>query len=99
MPGFAANPEMLVDIVERMARFEQQLESALDDADQRVNRLHATWTGAAATEHLAAHRRWAQGAREMREALAVMRQIATVAEQNYTDAATTNAQMWAEALG
>ncbi len=95
MPHFRVDTAQLFDVVEQIARFDQRLESALEQADARVDRLHATWTGAAAAKHQAAHQRWKTGAQEMRQALVVMRQIATTAHDNYTGAATTNARMWA----
>jgi ESAT-6 family protein len=93
--GFRVDPAQLWEAIEQLTRFEQHLVSALEQADARVDRLHATWTGAAAAEHRAAHQRWQRGAEEMRQALVVMRQIATTAHENYTAAAAVNARMWA----
>lgn len=81
-----------------MSRFEQHLETALQDADAKVNQLHATWTGAAAQAHRAAHERWKHGVAEMRAALVVMRQNVSTAHGNYTGAVTANGSMWGQAL-
>ena len=97
MAKFTVDLDRLDDIVAEISRFDQRLESALADADARVNRLHGTWTGAAAEAHRKAHEEWQRGAAEMRAALAVMRQCATTAQDNYRAAATTNARMWAQA--
>lgn len=95
---FRVRPAQLADIVEQISRFDQHLESALADVDAEVDRLHATWTGAAAEEHRAAHEKWKRGTEEMRAALATMRRIASQACENYTGAATANARMWEDAL-
>jgi WXG100 family type VII secretion target len=88
----------LWNLVERIAQFDQHLESMLNDVDSRVNRLHASWTGAAADEHRQAQNEWKQGAEKMRAALVTMRQIAVTAHNNYTLAASTNVSMWRQAL-
>jgi WXG100 family type VII secretion target len=88
----------LADLVDQMARFDQHLESMLDDADARVNRLHAAWEGEAAEQHRRAHDEWKHGAQQMRDALAVMRKIAMTAHSNYSNATATNAAMWRQAL-
>lgn len=95
---FRVRPAQLADIVEQISRFDQHLESALTDVDAEVNRLHASWTGAAADEHQAAHEKWKRGTEEMRAALATMRRIAETACENYTGAAEANAGMWEQAL-
>jgi WXG100 family type VII secretion target len=92
---FRVDPARLWDVVDQLSRFDQHIETLLQDADARVNRLHTTWTGTAVAEHRAAHQRWQRGAQEMREALAVMRGIASTAHENYTKAASTNSRMWA----
>lgn len=94
MTGFRVDVEQLGEIVDQMARYESQLQEALDDIDGQIARLHGTWSGAAAQAQLADQQRWRDGADRMHAALVVMRQIAATAQQNYTDAATTNARMW-----
>lgn len=84
----------LDSVIEQMARFASRLQTALEDADAQVTRLHATWTGAAADEQRAAHQRWRTGAADMHQALAAMRSIAATAHANYSAAAGTNARMW-----
>ncbi|HEX5495990.1 MAG TPA: WXG100 family type VII secretion target [Mycobacteriales bacterium] len=84
----------LRDVVEQMAQFEADLNSALEDVDSRVTRLHDGWTGQAAKAHRAAHRRWRQGATEMHQALVTMRGIAETAHSNYSSAVAANTRMW-----
>jgi WXG100 family type VII secretion target len=93
--AFAVQLESLVDVVERMALFERQVEDRLAELETRMSRLHASWSGAAAEEQLAAHRRWADGAREMREAVAGLRRVGSTAHSNYSGAIAANQRMWA----
>lgn len=92
--GHRVDPDHLMGSVDQMKRFERRLEAALADVDAKVNRLHATWSGAAAAKHRDAHLRWLQGAQEMRAALVVMRDIATTAHGNYTGAVSANVGIW-----
>ena len=94
---FRVNPDQLADIVDRLARFDKHLEEALTQADAKVDRLHTTWTGAAAAEHKAAHDKWKHGAEQMRSGLNTMRKNADIAHGNYTGAAATNQAMWEQA--
>ncbi|MGH3495185.1 MAG: WXG100 family type VII secretion target [Sciscionella sp.] len=95
MTAFAVQLESLVEVVDRMAIFERQVEERLGELESRMSRLHGTWSGAAAEEHRAAHRRWLDGAREMREAMATLRRIGSTAHGNYSSAIAANRRMWA----
>lgn len=81
-------------VIDSIGRVEAFLVQALEDADRQVNRVHATWSGQAATDHAEAHRRWRQGAGQMHAALGVMRQIAQGAHANYSSAVHANVTMW-----
>ncbi|WP_018680391.1 WXG100 family type VII secretion target [Actinokineospora enzanensis] len=94
MVEFRVDPAHLDHVVDEVSRFDTHLQAALDDADKRVDQLHATWSGDAADRHRLAHEEWKRGAGKMREALTAMREIARTASGNYTDAATANARMW-----
>jgi uncharacterized protein YukE len=59
-----------------------------------VTRLGTTWYGDGGEAERAAQARWNEGAREMREALARLRQIAEGAHENYSSAVQTNMRMW-----
>jgi WXG100 family type VII secretion target len=91
---FTVRLAQLADVIDQLDRFDQHLESALAEADRRVDELHVTWSGAAARAHRAAHDEWTRGAADMRAGLAAMRAIAATAHANYTAAVTANAQMW-----
>lgn len=97
MGAFKVDLDRLDDVIEQLSRFDQRLEAAVADADARVNRLHVTWSGDAAARHRKAHEEWLRGAAEMRAALAVMRQNARTARENYADAAAANVRMWESA--
>jgi WXG100 family type VII secretion target len=94
MTSFAIDLELLAALVERMTACGNRLVEVQDDVDARVKRVHGTWTGAAAAQHVQAHERWIAGARQMHEALIVLRSIASMAEENYGAAIQANAQMW-----
>lgn len=94
---FRVHLAQLSDVIEQIDRFDKHLEAALEQADARVNRLHATWSGQAAQAHRAAHDKWKHGAEQMRAALAVMRQNAAAAHGNYSDAVKANTSMWGQA--
>jgi len=94
MSEFAVHLESLADVVERMAGFERAVEQQAADVAARVDRLHATWTGAAADEHALAHRQWTEGMHELRAAIAALRRIASTAHGNYSAAVSANRRMW-----
>lgn len=94
---FRVDPNQLADVIDQLARFDKHLEGALGQADAKVDRLHTTWTGAAAAEHKAAHEKWKHGAEQMRAGLNAMRKNAGIAHGNYTNAAETNRTMWGQA--
>lgn len=94
MTGFAVDLELLTDLIDRMVACGQRFEAVQDDVDARVRRVHAGWRGAAAAQHAQAHQRWVTGAAEMRQALGVLRSVATKAHGNYSSAVRANLQMW-----
>jgi ESAT-6 family protein len=94
MSSFAVDIELLQDVVDRMAAFENGLDERLAEVDARISRLHHVWTGAAAAEQARAHREWLAGAQQMREAVAALRAIGATAHANYTAAIAANRQMW-----
>ena len=95
MSAFRVDRDELIDAVDRLQRFEQRMQGALEDADREVNRLHATWSGTAAEGHREVHARWRRGCEDMHAALTTMRSAAIAAHDNYSAAATANASMWA----
>lgn len=95
MSDFAVNLEALADVVDRMAAFDRDVEQRLSELQARVNRLHGTWSGAAADEQRALHERWTAGAHDMREAVVALRRAASVSHGNYAAAIGANRSMWA----
>src|SRR5262245_27334346 len=98
MGGNRVDMDRLADIVDQLAKFDQRIETAVEDADGRVDRLHATWVGEAAARHQQAHEEWRRGVAELRAGLAEMRCNAQIAHDNYGSAVTTNSRMWEQAL-
>lgn len=91
---FRVDTDELMSIVARIAAFEQRIEAMVADVDHQVSSLRASWHGSAAAAQADAHRRWAEGAQQMREALQELRQAGKKAHQNYTAAAQANLAMW-----
>jgi WXG100 family type VII secretion target len=94
MSAFHVDPAALLAVVDRMADFDQQLEAHLAHANGSVAALGASWYGDAGQAERSAQQRWDEGAREMRDALARLRQIAEAAHENYSGAAQTNVRNW-----
>lgn len=92
---FGVVPDELMRLIERMAEVEQRAEASIAAMDAEVHNLHATFVGEAATAHALAHAKWAEGARQMREALKGLRTASHAAHGNYTGAAAKNMQNWA----
>lgn len=88
------DPGALLAAVDRMSAFDQDLEAHLAQAAGSVAQLGTAWYGDAGEAERSAQQRWDDGAREMREALARLRQIAEGAHENYTAAAQTNVRNW-----
>jgi WXG100 family type VII secretion target len=91
---FGVNTDELMAIIKRIADFERRIEAMVADVDSQVSSLHASWHGSAASTQADAHRRWAVGAQQMREALQELQQAGKKAHQNYTGAARANLTMW-----
>lgn len=95
MPGwFVVDLDQLDSVVSKLAAFEQTLERRIADVDARVQRVHGVWSGDAAAAHLAAHREWMSGARDMRTALSEIKTAAATAHANYSAALAANQRMW-----
>jgi WXG100 family type VII secretion target len=77
------DPAALLAVVDRMSEFDQELEGHLAHAASSVAQLATSWYGDGGEAERSAQRRWNQGASEMREALARLRQIAEGAHENY----------------
>ena len=95
MTAFRADLDALGDLVARLRAFDRRAEQLGADLDAEACRLDGGWTGAAAAEHAAAHRRWTVAHRQIRAAADELAHLVRTARTNYSAAATTNARMWA----
>jgi uncharacterized protein YukE len=84
----------LGELIDRMEQYLMHLSAVREEA-LRVERLHVTWTGAAAAAEAHAQAQWAAAAAEVQESLAALRAVASGARANYAAAVTANARMWA----
>jgi WXG100 family type VII secretion target len=86
--------EELLAFVETLQTFEHRAEGMATRLDNQVADLHDTWSGDAASAHLALHSEWTAAADQMREALGELREAARIAHQNYSNAVEVNMAMW-----
>jgi WXG100 family type VII secretion target len=92
--GFSVDLEELLAGVDQMSAFHSSLEQKLASVQSSVSALGSTWHGDAAAAQDAAQQQWNDGAQQLREALAQLRDIAEHAHANYSNAAATNTRMW-----
>lgn len=86
--------ELATHVVATLSSVEDHLDKVVTDLRWRVAHLHETWGGLAAVGHVEAHGSWESSYREMREALALMREAVRTASANYSSAGSANAEMW-----
>jgi WXG100 family type VII secretion target len=84
----------LFAFVETLQAFEQRAETIAARVDNQVADLHDSWSGDAASAHLALHSEWITAAGKMRQALAELREAARVAHRNYSEVIEVNMAMW-----
>ncbi|OMC01062.1 hypothetical protein A5733_03255 [Mycobacterium sp. NS-7484] len=94
MGAFKVDPAVLLAAADRMAQFEQHMEQTLAQLAAVEHQLGATWDGEGGRAQAAAQQQWAEGAAEMRQALAHLRVIAEGAHENYHGAAQMNLRNW-----
>jgi WXG100 family type VII secretion target len=81
-------------VIDHLDAFGTQLDSQLKALDRANADLHVTWEGEAAAANVVAHRKLAQGAREVHQALTAMHAAARNAHANYSAAARANVETW-----
>jgi WXG100 family type VII secretion target len=92
--AYRADLAALSELVARLESFDGRAESLAADLDSQVRRLQGEWSGRSAEAHLAAHREWLAGARQMRAAAGGLRSAVRVARANYAAAMSANVRMW-----
>jgi WXG100 family type VII secretion target len=94
-PGdFAIEVDELHDVVGDLETCECDLGLLAADLERQMLALHGTWQGLAATAQREAHQEWSQGLMAMHAALAELRAAARLAHGHYSEAASTNVDMW-----
>ncbi|MGV9675261.1 WXG100 family type VII secretion target [Nocardia sp. NPDC003482] len=88
--GYRVDLEHLDAVTARIAGLAAFVAEALQGIDTRIEAAHREWTGAAAVQHVEAHRHWRTGAEEMREGIEAMHAAATTAHANYSAALAAN---------
>jgi WXG100 family type VII secretion target len=92
--AYSLDVDDLAAVIDDLARAHATLSELAAVLERRIGELHLTWDGQAALAHRSAQTAWDQGFREMRDALARMRQAGNTAHHNYTSAAAVNLQLW-----
>ena len=92
---FGVDLHGLGDIVDRMAQYQNVVDSMLDEIDTTVSNLHITWSGATSQAHADAHAEWKAGAEMMRKALEQLKAAGSHAQKAYHGAVEANKSMWA----
>lgn len=94
MTRLVADVARLDELVAELAAFERRLEDAHAEVGACMHQLHLRWSGGAAVEQAAAHRRWTAAAAQMQGALATLRRAAAISAANYRAAVSAGRQMW-----
>ncbi|BBY17199.1 WXG100 family type VII secretion target [Mycolicibacterium litorale] len=85
----------LQSAIDHMREFERDVAEVLEDVDQTMVALRATWHGEASDAQARSQQQWEDGAEQMKEALSQLQKIAEMARRNYADAVEKNGRMWA----
>ncbi|MGV9409711.1 WXG100 family type VII secretion target [Nocardia sp. NPDC003693] len=84
----------LDDFVGRVAKFGAFLSDQITELDSAVTSLQTGWEGKAADAQATAHAGLMKAAAEIRDGLQDIHDAAQAAHTRYTEAMTTNVQMW-----
>jgi anti-sigma factor RsiW len=95
LQAFHADLDALASLVTRLRAFEQRATEREAELEREAGQLAAHWSGSAAVDHAAAHRRWLTAHQRIRAAAARLAHLVDVAHANYSTAAATNTRMWA----
>lgn len=93
---FTIDLDELDAVIVDVERTESSLQRITDDLEKQMAALHEVWEGLAAQAHTEAHEQWDRGMRDMRTAMAGLREAARAAHGNHTAAGQSNLDMWNE---
>ena len=80
--------------ITHMEQFGKSVQEVLEDVDQAMATLRATWHGEASDAQAQFQQQWEDGARLMNEQLTKLKDVLAGAKKNYNGAATQNGEMW-----
>lgn len=84
----------LQSAIDHMREFARDVAECLEDVDQTMAALRATWRGEASAAQAQSQQQWEDGAEQMKRALTQLQKIADTARKNYADAVAKNGLMW-----
>jgi uncharacterized protein YukE len=91
---YSVDLDELLSFTNRLAVFNRQAEEIAQSVDRQIAQLHDTWAGIGAEAEKDYHETWVRLAKEMREAVAFLRENAERAHRNFTEVGEFNKAMW-----
>lgn len=86
--------QKLQSAIDHMAEFGRTVTETLEDVEQAMTTLRATWHGSGSDAQAQSQQQWNEGAEQMKTALEQLQKVVTAAQKNYADAVTKNGAMW-----
>ncbi|MGX9673902.1 WXG100 family type VII secretion target [Mycobacterium sp. HM-7] len=80
--------------ITHLEQFGKTVQEVLEDVDQAMAVLHATWHGEASDAQAQFQLQWEDGARLMNEQLTKLKDVLAGAKKNYNSAVAQNGEMW-----
>lgn len=84
----------LLSVADHMAAFGRVVDECLEDVEQTVAALRASWHGDGSDAQAQAQQQWQDGAEQMKVALSSLQQILQAAHENYSDAVDKSGHLW-----
>jgi WXG100 family type VII secretion target len=86
----------LSDLVDRIGKTSDDIETELDGLAKQIGILTQEWTGAASDAFQQTVNHWHAAADDLRQSLRRLGRIVHTTNANYQSAVTTNTRMWPE---
>lgn len=86
--------QKLQGAIDHMAEFGRTVTETLEDVEQTMSTLRATWHGSGSEAQAQSQQQWDEGAEQMKAALEQLRKVISAAQKNYSDAVSKNGAMW-----
>ena len=94
MPRFSVSPAALETGIDDIGKGLQGIETQLEALKTHLAPLAASWLGSASAAYGRYQQDWDATAAAIKDELATLQKIATIAHRNYTSADAANQRMW-----